>query len=765
MGALGVHKAPTWYHPTLVAINAPPDLEIDALVTAGRHAEAAALALDRGQPARAAGLYEAIWEFGAATRAARLAGDRPLALRLAAAARDDAAIAELTAELGATDDGARTALDVLARARRHAEAAALAERLGEVDRAIDHYERAHRYLDAGRLHETAGRDREAGRLYERVLDLGNGSERAAALVRLGRLLARRGDYDAATRYLQDAAKEPETRAAALGDLAYALAALGLRDAARDVLAELRRTGADVAPDPDQHLRAWREAAPAPSAATNLVGGRYRLGRLLGAGGAGRVFYADDEVTGRPVAIKMLHTRLGVAYERFAREAKIASTLRHPALIEVYDVSVDQGYLVMEYLAGGSLAQRLAAGEQLGGAQVRRLALELVAGLEAAHHRGIVHRDVKPANVFFDQRGAARLGDFGVAHLIDLGQTQTGGLIGTLAYMAPEQITGAPITIAADLYALGVTLFEALTGRLPFLGPDFVAEHLGVAPPRPTEVAPDVAAAWDDLIGRLLRKAPSDRHASLGELRRELEHLDLGTRAGPTVALPRPRRTTAPHSIAALAADQAPAERAPRYQFETPLGETAHSTLARAVDTVLDRSVVIERFAAGDAAERALARVRAMARAQTPFVQRALALDRTTRTVVFEAPAGAPAERLPRALAPAEVVRLLKRLARAAAALHEVGAIHGAIGASQVVIDDAQIPTVMVAGSIAADRATPADDAAAVVALVATLIGAPPTLAGLAARIAPGAPLPAALADGAALYAIADALELAALTAA
>ena len=109
-----------------------------------------------------------------------------------------------------------------------------------------------------------------------------------------------------------------------------------------------------------------------------------------------------------------------------------------------------------------------------------MALEIIGGLEAAHHRGVVHRDIKPANIFFDARGTAKLGDFGVAHLVDLGQTQTGGLIGTLAYMSPEQITGAPITIAADLYSLGITLFEALTGRLPFLGPDFVAQHLGEA---------------------------------------------------------------------------------------------------------------------------------------------------------------------------------------------------------------------------------------------------------------------------------------------
>ena len=108
-----------------------------------------------------------------------------------------------------------------------------------------------------------------------------------------------------------------------------------------------------------------------------------------------------------------------------------------------------------------------------------MALELLAALDAAHERGIIHRDIKPANVFFDAAGNAKLGDFGAAHLVDFGQTQTGGLVGTIAYMAPEQITGASIGAAADLYALGVTLFEALTGRPPFLGP----RHRRAAPGR------------------------------------------------------------------------------------------------------------------------------------------------------------------------------------------------------------------------------------------------------------------------------------------
>ena len=281
-----------------------------------------------------------------------------------------------------------------------------------------------------------------------------------------------------------------------------------------------------------------------------------------------MFLATDEVAGRQVAIKMFFAagaRGGAAYERFVREARLASTLRHPSLVEVYDVSVERGFLVMEYLPGGSLAQRLAAGERLSPAQVRRMALDIIGGLEAAHHRGVVHRDVKPANIFFDARGTAKLGDFGVAHLVDLGQTQTGGLIGTLAYMSPEQITGAPISIAADLYSLGVTLFEAVTGRLPFLGPDFVAQHLGEEPPAATSVAAEHRARAGIRSSRgLLVKNPRERTPTLADLRRQLEALDLGGRAA---IGPRPRRD----SRAAL--DRA-ARRGGRGQAALPVRDAA-----------------------------------------------------------------------------------------------------------------------------------------------------------------------------------------------
>ncbi len=756
-----------------MAINDDPD----ALSAAGRHADAARAAAAAGDHARAAGLWERIWEFTAAARAWQAAGDPGRALRAAVEAKDEPLVDELARALTATDDGARIALEVFARQRRHGQAAELAERVGEIDRAIDHFQRAHRDLDAARLLETSGRDREAARVLERALDLVVGEERPEVHLRLGRILGRRGSHDAAARHLQEAARPPASDAVTIEarrHLVVSLAAMGLSDAARATLLELRRVAPDTAADLPQFLRTARAATPPPAAEKEVIAGRYKLVALLGAGAAGRVFRAIDEVSGRTVALKMFFAagaRGGAAYERFVRESRLAQALRHPALIEVYDVSLDHGFLVMEYLAGGSLAQRLASGDRLSGAQVRRLALELLGGLELAHHRGVVHRDVKPANIFLDGRGAAKLGDFGVAHLVDLGQTQTGGLIGSLAYMAPEQITGAPITIAADLYALGVTLFEALTGRLPFLGPDFVAQHLGEVPPTPSAVAADVAPTWDPVIERLLRKSPSERHGSIAELRGELEDLQLGDRSGPAVALPRPRRDSRPHSIAELAADDpAPAETG-RYQFETPLGQTAVSRLYRAVDRVLDRSVVIERFAEGSDADAAIARILVLARSGTPFVQRALSFDRAQRSVVFEAPSGAPigeqaAERAA-AMDPHAGLRLLRRLARAVMAIHEAGGVHGAIGPTTVVIAEPWIPTLLVSGlPPPVPGVTTADDVRAVLEVVSLatgiaadglagwLLGAAASAADKVARVAR---LPRG--TGAELYAWADEVEI------
>ncbi|HLU66356.1 MAG TPA: protein kinase [Kofleriaceae bacterium] len=703
---------------------------VDELVAAGRYAEAARAAAEAGDAARAAQLFEKIWEFAAASRCAREAGDPARALRNAIDARDEELVREAESALRAAgEDGLRAAREVYASKRRFAEAAALAEELGEHERAADHYLSAHRDLDAARVLGRLGRDREAGQLYERVIEQSSDADEiATAHLELGLLLARRLQHEPAVRHLQEASRRPDTRDAARLALITELAALGLRDSARAVLLEARADDPALPASLDDFLRARAEALPRAAAAPDLVAGRYRLDKLLGHGATGRVYRATDEVSGREVAIKMVaggHARGSPPYERFVREAGIASSLRHPNLVEVFDFSADFGYLVMEYMIGGSLDRRI--DRRLGPGAVRRLAADLLSGLEAAHRRGVIHRDIKPANIFFDARGTAKLGDFGVAHLLDLGQTQTGGLIGTLAYMSPEQITGAPLTVAADLYSLGVTLFECLTGRLPFLGPDFVAQHLGEAPPAASEVAPEVAPGWDEVLAGVLAKDPAARPQSADELRRAIAAIDVGAEGRPALALP--RATARPHS-AAESSRSMPAvtdeEEQPRYRFETALGRTEISALSRAVDATLDRSVIIERYDEGALDPATERRLYALAKSGGSFLQRILAFDRAAAVAVYEAPAGMPLGEMSGdpALEPLRAARLLKRLARAVAPLHDLGAAHGALAGGTIVVDELDYPTVLASGlGPAPEGATPQADVAALVALIGRLAGA------------------------------------------
>jgi serine/threonine-protein kinase len=470
-----------------------------------------------------------------------------------------------------------------------------------------------------------------------------------------------------------------------------------------------------------------------------------------------------------------HARGSPPYERFVREAGIAGSLRHPNVVEVYDFSADFGYLVMEYMVGDSLDRRME--RRMGPGAVRRLVADVLAGLEAAHRRGVIHRDIKPANIFYDARGTGKIGDFGVAHLLDLGQTQTGGLIGTLAYMSPEQITGAPLTVAADLYSFGVTLYECLTGRLPFLGPDFVAQHLGEVPPTPSELIGDLPDGWDSVLARLLAKDPAERYGTVEELRRAIAAVEAGGPVRPrALELPRAvfsRPATAAESSRSMPAMSAVTGDEPRYRFETPLGRTDVSTLSRAVDAALDRTVILERYEEGQLDPATERRVYALAKCGNSYLQWVLAFDRTGAVVVYEAPAGMPLGELPGdpPLEPLRAVRLLKRLALAVASLHEAAEAHGAIGGSTIVIDDLDHPTLLASGlGRAAPDATPAGDVAALVDLVGRLVGAEPTLDGLVDTLAATLSHPdrAALKllggrrSGLSLFHLAEALELALL---
>ncbi len=299
-------------------------------------------------------------------------------------------------------------------------------------------------------------------------------------------------------------------------------------------------------------------------------GRYALERVLGHGGMATVFLASDTVLDRRVALKSLAGNVAADPElraRFLREARFAARLVHPNVVQVYDAGEDEEgpYLVMEVVDGETLAATLARRGHLPPAEIVVLGIELCSALAAAHAGGIVHRDVKPQNVLLGRDGAVKLADFGIARSHEAtALTQAGSVLGTAAYLAPEQARGEPAGPAADLYALGVVLYEALAGRRPYEAGslhDLVLLREREPPVPPRVLAPDVPAELDASVLRCLALDPAGRPASAAALARDLaSSLDpVETRrlpaVGPesvTAVVPRRRRRRLAPAAAALA---------------------------------------------------------------------------------------------------------------------------------------------------------------------------------------------------------------------
>jgi eukaryotic-like serine/threonine-protein kinase len=246
----------------------------------------------------------------------------------------------------------------------------------------------------------------------------------------------------------------------------------------------------------------------------LIGGRYRLDRPLGAGPMAEVWLAHDVELERPVALKLLAPTADD--ERFGREARAAAALSHVNVVRLYDYGRegDRPFMAFEYLAGGTLEDRLAGDARLPDEQSRAVAAELAAGLAHAHREGLVHRDIKPANVLFDDDGHAKLADFGIARLSAADSfTEAGTIMGTAAYISPEQASGDPAGTASDVYSFGAVLYRMLTGRLPFEAetPVGLMNLHRYAEPDPIEaIRPDAPHELAALAGRALAKDPRDR---------------------------------------------------------------------------------------------------------------------------------------------------------------------------------------------------------------------------------------------------------------
>ena len=264
--------------------------------------------------------------------------------------------------------------------------------------------------------------------------------------------------------------------------------------------------------------------------------RYELRRRLGAGGAGVVFDAHDRVLERPVAVKLLHAEVADdpdAARRFRTEATSAAKLTHPNAITVYDIGHDDGsdYLVMELVDGPSLATVLAGTGDgpiaLPWPAVAAIGRMVAGALDNAHRRGMIHRDVKPANILLTREGSAKVADFGIARALgDAASRATapGMVIGTARYLAPEQLRDDPVDARADVYALGLSLYEALTGVAPWgdgTATEIATRRLTRDLPPASEVRDDIPPGLDTVVACATRLAPDERYASGEDLARAL----------------------------------------------------------------------------------------------------------------------------------------------------------------------------------------------------------------------------------------------------
>ncbi|HEY7966145.1 MAG TPA: serine/threonine-protein kinase [Solirubrobacteraceae bacterium] len=265
----------------------------------------------------------------------------------------------------------------------------------------------------------------------------------------------------------------------------------------------------------------------------LVGGRYRLERQIGAGATARVWVAVDEVLERRVAIKMLASPISGEtehIERFRREARAVAKLQHPHIVTVLDSGEHDGmpFIVLEFVDGETLKARIQRVGRLTITEAVAFAIEIARGLEAAHSRGIVHRDVKPQNILLDSEGGAKITDFGIARSGgEEALTQGGHVLGTTDYVSPEQALGHLVTGQSDVYSLGVVLYESLAGAVPFSG----STHIAVATMHVREEMPDiqqrrpgVSAALAAVVERATAKHLARRYASATEMIADLEEV-------------------------------------------------------------------------------------------------------------------------------------------------------------------------------------------------------------------------------------------------
>ncbi|MBD3304887.1 protein kinase [candidate division KSB3 bacterium] len=407
------------------------------------------------------------------------------------------------------------------------------------------FERARDYLKAADIYFAYGDYQKAESLY-RTLEKRFPFHKDIKF-KLGRLLTLKKQWDEAILKLQ----EVGTSSVFIEDTLYLLAECfrnkGMIHAAKEIYVDLLERNYHYK-DARQKLQALESPGFSDLAATQqtallssgttshpnadaqhqtmqgfAVEDRYTLLEELGRGGMGIVYKAEDVRAKRLVAIKVLPPYLATDEShrvRFFREAKVIASLHHPHIVPVLEVNRQENFLVMEYIPGGTL-QTWAQQHHAEPEELLPFILQVLDALHTVHQRGIIHRDLKPQNILIADAATAKLTDFGIAHICGATITRTGTHLGTLPYMAPEQILGSSVDVRTDIYAMGVVLYEVLTGQLPFTGKDTSYHHIHTAPRPPREITSSLASELNAVVLRCLAKKPDDRYQDAKALQQAL----------------------------------------------------------------------------------------------------------------------------------------------------------------------------------------------------------------------------------------------------
>ncbi|GAK51688.1 protein kinase [Candidatus Moduliflexus flocculans] len=400
------------------------------------------------------------------------------------------------------------------------------------------FERAQDYGKAAAIYIELGKYEQALALYLRLEQ--QYPFHKEIKFKFGRLLMEMKRWDEAIVKLQEALFRGNGDDETLYQLAECFAQKGLIHAAKETYADLleRNYNYKDAKEKLQALDRPKFAPFATQAAPNdaktrlnveqdaqqtlqgiTVEERYTLLAEIGRGGMGIVYKAEDAQQHREVAIKVLPPNLAESEEhrtRFFREAQIIANLRHPHIVSILEINPFQHFIVMEYLSGGTLKQWKQR-QNAGGMAALPLLLPILDALHTVHQSGIVHRDLKPENLLLSAAGELKLTDFGIAHIAGATITHTGAHLGTIPYMAPEQILGVRVDARTDIYAVGVMLYELLTGQLPFTGKETSFQHVHTPPRPPIELNAGIPAALNGIILKCLAKQPEERFQDAKEL--------------------------------------------------------------------------------------------------------------------------------------------------------------------------------------------------------------------------------------------------------